>query len=381
MGAQEGGGLTLEGLAQKLQTLQRENAENAERLETLEHENKRMRSENAELRKEVSTLKASGARREKLAEIGGSERRLDGDPVSVLEGRVSRKSLLSKAGAAAVAAVAAGTLLAPREAKAAVTTFDDIVRVVTHGGQSQTEMGGAGAAVVADRGRNTGFGVYATADDSVSAGVHGFNFNGDGVQGKTFTQGSSGVYGLYDGSTAGGGYGVTGHGKGQNFAGVFGQNFTGNGVWGISTNPGSSGVYGQHSGSLGNGVTGDGKGESYAGVLGRNEDGTGVWGKSPKTGYSAVFGQHTGTFGYGVIGLGTGSGAGVLGRNNSGYGGQFEGGRAQLMLKPGSSAGKPTTGTHTKGEIYMDKAGALFVCTAGDGTSVGTWKKVNMKLV
>jgi hypothetical protein len=51
------------------------------------------------------------------------------------------------------------------------------------------------------------------------------------------------------------------------------------------------------------------------------------------------------------------------------------------MLKPGASLGKPTTGTHQKGEIYMDRAGALFVCAAGDGTTVGTWRKVNTTLV
>ncbi len=52
-----------------------------------------------------------------------------------------------------------------------------------------------------------------------------------------------------------------------------------------------------------------------------------------------------------------------------------------MKLKPAGSAGAPTTGTHRKGEIYMDSAGALFVCTAGDGTTVGTWKKLTMKLV
>jgi hypothetical protein len=62
-----------------------------------------------------------------------------------------------------------------------------------------------------------------------------------------------------------------------------------------------------------------------------------------------------------------------------GYGGLFEGGKAQLRLVPATTAGKPTTGAHTKGEIYMDSAGSLFVCTAS-GTP-GTWKKINMKLV
>ena len=73
------------------------------------------------------------------------------------------------------------------------------------------------------------------------------------------------------------------------------------------------------------------------------------------------------------------SGAGVVGRNRSGYGGQFEGGKAQLFLKPGGTAGKPTTGAHLKGELYMDSAARLFVCVA-DGTP-GTWKRVDTTAV
>ena len=171
-------------------------------------------------------------------------------------------------------------------------------------------------------------------------------------------------------------------------------------MWGKSSTAGQAGVYAEHATSSGPGVVGDGRGSAYAGVLGRNANGTGVrgegstqaevagvrglgktgvWGSSSVSGYEGVYGQHTGT-GYGVVGDGGGdSYAGLLGRNSTGYGGQFEGGKAQLKLVPGASAGKPTTGTHTKGEIYMDSAGSLYVCTAG-GTS-GTWKKVNMKLV
>jgi hypothetical protein len=111
---------------------------------------------------------------------------------------------------------------------------------------------------------------------------------------------------------------------------------------------------------------------------------TGVWGSSAATGYSGLYGQHTGSAGYGVVGDGTGAtGAGVIGRNPNGngveardsvYGGKFAGSRAQLLLVPKSATGRPTTGAHTKGEIYMDSAGALFVCTAS-GTP-GTWRKV-----
>ena len=57
---------------------------------------------------------------------------------------------------------------------------------------------------------------------------------------------------------------------------------------------------------------------------------------------------------------------------DSRYGGKFAGSRAQLLLKLKSSAGRPTSGTHTKGEIYMDSAGTLFVCVASGNP--GTWR-------
>ena len=183
-------------------------------------------------------------------------------------------------------------------------------------------------------------------------------------------------------------YGVVGDGKGA-AAGVLGRNPNATGVrgegvigvWGQTSTTGEAAVYARHNG-FGPGVVADGWGANHAAILGRNPDGTAVWGKTSKTGYGSVYGEHTGTSGYGVVGDGKGeSGAGVLGRNNSGYGGQFEGGKAQLKLKPSSTRGKPTTGTHTKGEIYMDSAGTLFVCTAGDGTTVGTWKRVNTTAV
>jgi hypothetical protein len=141
-------------------------------------------------------------------------------------------------------------------------------------------------------------------------------------------------------------------------------------------------VYGQHSGSLGYGIVGDGKGEAGAGVLGRNNEGTGVHGQSSKTGYAGVTAEHTGSAGFGVIGLGKGTtGAGVLGRNSSGYGGQFEGEKAQLKLKPTGSAGKPT-GAHSKGEIYMDSAGTLFICVASStSTAAAKWRKVTTTAV
>ncbi len=101
----EDSGLTLQALAHKMET-------QTQRLEALEREN-------TELRSKVATLEGSETRRHAVAELGGSGARRDGEAASGFEGRVSRRALLSKAGAAAaVAAVAAGTLLGTRQAKA-----------------------------------------------------------------------------------------------------------------------------------------------------------------------------------------------------------------------------------------------------------------------
>jgi hypothetical protein len=84
MGVQ-GSGPTLEELAERLEALERENAT---------------------LRRKVATLE-------------NSETEQGAEPTSdAAEEKVSRRTLLGKAAAAAVAATAAGTLLSPREARA-----------------------------------------------------------------------------------------------------------------------------------------------------------------------------------------------------------------------------------------------------------------------
>jgi hypothetical protein len=294
MGAQEeGNGLTLEGLAL--------------RLETLERENERMRSENDALQSKVATLEGS------QMPPGDDE-----EPARALVGRVSRRRLLSKAGAAAVAAVAAGTLLNPREAKA--NHFGDGILV-----------------------------------DFV--GAHNTDVDGIGVKGE-----------------APNGFGVMGLGQG----GVLGQGSSDFGVRGI----GVSGVIGVHGISQsGHAILGEASSSAeVAGVRGLGK--TGVWGSTGVSGYSGVYGQHTGS-GFGVVGDGNGSTrAGVLGRNSSGYGGQFDGGLAQLKLNPKGTAGKPTSGAHTKGEIYLDSAGTLFICVASStATAAAKWRKVTTTAV
>lgn len=345
MGA-ERTGLTLEGLAKKLET-------QAQKLQTLERENERMRSENAELRGKVATLEGPGARRNELAEMKGSGMRRDGEPVPAFEGRVSRRSLLSKAGAAAVAAVAAGTLLNPRHAKAHGMDDDPISPnyVYTHWLEAVTH----------DHITEGGFAIRGTYN------------GGTGVWGRTSRIGYGGVYGQHTGSM---GYGVIGDGNGEGGAGVIGKNGSGvgvegrgkNGVYGLSpTGDGWAAVVGRSTGQGGTGTYGECTGEDGIGAYGGCSDGTGVVGE----GFHGVEGKASS--GSGVYGQST-SGTGVRGYSLNGYGGSFRGGSAQLKLQTGSTRGEPTTGPHQKGEIYMDSNATLFVCTQ---TGIpGKWRRV-----
>ncbi len=448
--------LTLKGLAERMETLERENAE---------------------LRSELTALRGSGGRRDRARDQGMPR---------VEEARVSRRALLGKAGAAALGTVAAGALMLRDAPGAKAHVTNQIIQahqVLTHTLRAEPHSGGVpvrgvqnSSVQAAVYGTNAGSWVGVEGGASgAGAGVHGANdgpgpgvsgrgagsgpgVRGDGVVGvwgASLTNGQAGIYGQTSSGIVG--PGVVGDGRGSNYAGVWGRNPGGTGVqgegsttaevagvrglgktgvWGSSAASGYSGVYGQHTG-LGYGVVGDGRGGGSSGVLGRNPSGTGVRGESstvghaavlgkhsnagfdsigvlgdtvdgvgvkgigkngvigeaPTLGHAAVYGRHIGSAGYGVVGDGTGNGAGVVGRNaagigvqgegrngvhgkaTSGYGGHFEGGKAQLRLAPNATAaGKPASGNHAQGEIYMDSEATLWVCTVG-GTP-GTWRKV-----
>jgi hypothetical protein len=104
------------------------------------------------------------------------------------------------------------------------------------------------------------------------------------------------------------------------------------------------------------------KGEGRFGILGISTSSTGA----------GLRGQHTGS-GVGVNGDSS-SGAGVHGNSTSGYGGQFEGGKAQLRLAPASTTGRPTSGSHDRGELYVDSAGSIFLCKQSGVP--GVWVKL-----
>ena len=230
---------------------------------------------------------------------------------------------------------------------------------------------GDGTGVLGESGG--GAGVYASSRSSY--GVYAISGTGTGVSG-TGANGVYGVGGVWDPS-AGTGYGVYGlassdathyaeavHGRAPGMGvGVGGDSDSGIGVWGQSGS--GAGVHG--SSTSGPGVSGgSGKGP---GMLGTSVSGHGLTGVS--TTGDGVYGFSTS--GTGVSG-GSESGPGVSGRSTSGRGGVFFGGAAQIRLIPATTKGKPATGAHQAGDLFLDSAAALFICTKG-GTP-GTWVKV-----
>jgi hypothetical protein len=264
------------------------------------------------------------------------------------------------------------------------------------------------------------YGVWGESPTSTSHGVHGTSVSGFGVHGdsdnNTGVSGVGGTYGVW--GLSGSGFGV--HGDSDNNTGVAGVGGT-YGVWGKNVTTGI-GVYGECPNNIGvyglsttnTGVSGQGAttgvhgtSASGTGVVGESSGGVGIRGISAGSQLTGVYGVHTANNGTGVAGrsyadgtqttLGagigvwgdTGSGVGVKGTSASGsgveghggYGGSFAGSIAPLHLDPGTGSGHPTSGTFQLGDVYLDAAGTLFLCTrAGTyGTSATpTWGQVHL---
>ncbi len=151
---------------------------------------------------------------------------------------------------------------------------------------------------------------------------------------------------------------------GNNFGGILGRAVgVGTGVRGESTN--GAGVLGETSGADVPGVLGR-HGGAGAGVRGDGDPGVLGRCRTQQQRGEVALGHLVGVKGEST------DGAGVFGDGH--YGGQFRGATAQLMLVPGAGTGKPTSGRHLMGELYMDSAGSLFICIAGG--LPGTWVKV-----
>lgn len=100
-------------------------------------------------------------------------------------------------------------------------------------------------------------------------------------------------------------------------------------------------------------------------------------GSGSAIGVSSSSGSGNGVQGSSGTGIGvygsSSSGNGVRGKSTTGYGVSAVGGKAQLYVAPAGSAGPPTSGTHNKGEVYVDSTGVHWHCTLS-GTP-GTWAR------
>jgi len=228
------------------------------------------------------------------------------------------------------------------------------------------QQSGSGHAVEGQA--NSGDGVH--GESSYGSGVYGQSTGGNGVWGYTSDNGKSGVYGV-DGSSEGG-YGVCG--QSIYGSGVYGQSTVGNGVWGHTSENGKSGVYGVD-GSSGGGYGVCGQSNAGIGVLGESSGANGVKGTTTANDWGGVIGEDQSSGGGFGVQAYSNAGTGVQAASTSGYGVEAQGGKAQLYLVPGSTAGHPTSGSHNMGELYMGNTGNLWLCTQSG--SPGTWKKLH----
>lgn len=104
---------------------------------------------------------------------------------------------------------------------------------------------------------------------------------------------------------------------------------------------------------------------NHIGVLGASDTWEGVHGYSPGAAGTGVRGNATSAVnGWGVWGSG--------GR----YGGVFEGEGAAIYLMPSSTAGPPTTGFHSLGELVVSDDGHLWFCR--ESGTPGTWVRLDL---
>jgi len=284
-------------------------------------------------------------------------------------------------------------------------------------------LGGSSSGIGVEGGSTSGNGVFGTTTSG--QGVLGISTSGNGVIGQSTSSAgvigataatdkpsvlgqsighSSGVIGFSGGGSLGfppifpADTGVYGYAASGTPVGVRGDSPAGTGTEGISTS--GSGVLGTS--TSGDGVAGTSS--SSFGVLGTSSTGIGTGGSSSGT-QPAIRGlsesSNTGVFGFsrastgtlppatpantGVYGLASqdATAAGVRGESTTGtgvVGAALSGhdflasGSGRIGLVPNLSAGPPSAGTYTTGDVFCDAVGNLWVCVA-TGTP-GVFRKV-----
>jgi hypothetical protein len=299
------------------------------RLERLERDNERLRAELAQLRDHRPVPTAPDV------------------PVRPATGGFSRRRLLQGIGTATAAGaglVATGMIGGTRPAGATHALGfghqNNMGAEATYlsGNMSESVFNvlnaGTGAAISA-------IGSLGSSTEAVVSGLH--QGLGPALLG-TISNGSNPAAAVH-GSTNGPGFGVRGQTTGGGAA-----------VRGSINNGGSSG-HGVHG-------TVNGHGHALFGEVDGLFDANG----------NAIRGVTTGTAGALVAMINNAqnaSSAVLASTNGRGVALEAQGGRAPLLLTPATTAGPPTADAHQKGELFVDSAGLLWLCTTS-GTA-GTW--------
>jgi hypothetical protein len=261
---------------------------------------------------------------------------------------------------AQVAALSAPPVAAPvpeAEPEAEPEADGAVSRRGLFGKLAAVAAGGVGLAMLGsdEAAATTGTMVYGT---SMNSGVDGTYLQGSTSPQKVFdvTQNGAGIavgVDVTDTTSTQPALWVRHNGDGSVIdAAILKTGSTATAVTAYATNQGI-GVEGQG----GVGVRGVDTNGGLQGVLGESSQGKGVYGYSSSTG--------SGVYGY------SNTGKALEGYSNGTYGAWLHGASAPLFLDPAGSAGHPTSGTHSKGEVYVDSLGAHWVCIASGAP--GTW--------
>ena len=297
----------------------------ADRLRALEEENERLRADVAALSRTTAAGRPS---------LG---RPADTSPATAVSESVAatRRMLLGRLASAALSRVTVG-VRARREPEPALSSEPTLVEPV-----------GVGSGNTADAVKGSKWASGGGALVARQAGGAAAARAGGGYMRPAVTHGRDGRGNSTDGECMGGhGVARSGNGSATETAGrdtrarVYGRNLVARHVApGASVSHDEEGVYGE-------GVTG-------------------VRGRSGKSAGSGVHGENSGP------------GTGVRGTSVSGYGAQFQGGKAQLRLAPAVTLGQPRAGAHLAGELFLDSAATLWLCVASGAP--GTWKRVALE--
>jgi hypothetical protein len=134
--------------------------------------------------------------------------------------------------------------------------------------------------------------------------------------------------------------------------------------------------------NAGTGIGVKGTSASGYGVYGSSEGTHGIIGTTSSSGSGGVCGSVTDPVSSGVWGSNSGSGPGTKGTSSSGPGGFFSSAAGvPLHLDPGGTTGHPTSGTFVVGDVYVDAAGSMFLCTKGGTYGTNTppvWGQVHL---